>query len=338
MNKKLTKLLEYGFAGNSEQTRMFEHSESFKKIVLETIPKEQKELMRADGLDSTTLLQEEVYKTIVKGAQPFRCMRDIIPVINTDSYSVRIVYGEDGAYAPKVAEGTAIPIDTENLNKKDITIEKYGCRPLITNEIIEDGLWDVVAMELEWAGAKLENTLNRQVLSEILKDMSGISDRDPSGTNIAVSDITKARADVRGENYIPTHLITSPTAEGYLLTDSNLVYASYADTANYLRTGELGGTPLMGLRPYTCSVTTGDGDEAWDSAAAATPLWDSADEAYDYYGIVLDPVHAARIAMRRDFTVEKYDDPIHDLVGLSATMRFGTEVIQTKAGVRILYK
>lgn len=54
--------------------------------------------------------------------------------------------------------------------------------------------------------------------------------------------------------------------------------------------------------------------------------------------MVLDPSHAGIIAMRRDYTVEQYDDPIHDLVGISATMRFGVEVIQTDAGVRILYK
>jgi len=329
-NRKLVKLLQYAFAGNTERSRML-NSEDFKKTVLDTIPKETRELMKSEGLESTTLLQEEVYKTIVEGGQPFRCMREVLPVIKTDSYSVRIVYGESGSYADEIAEGAKIPVNTQSLSKRDITIKKYGTRPLITNELIEDGLFDIVELELRWAGARLENTLNREVLKELLKDMNGISDVDPAGTHIAVTDIAKARAAVRAKGYMPTVLVTSPTAEGYLLADSNLAYVSYAGTNVPLTEGKI--PTILGLKPYTCGVTTG-----YTTASATTPKWDVADEAYDYYAMVLDPSHAGIIAMRRDYTVEQYDDPIHDLVGISATMRFGVEVIQTDAGVRILYK
>jgi ppGpp synthetase/RelA/SpoT-type nucleotidyltranferase len=46
----------------------------------------------------------------------------------------------------------------------------------------------------------------------------------------------------------------------------------------------------------------------------------------------------AALCMRRDLTIEQYDDPIHDLIGISLTMRFGTDVLNEKAGAAIYHK
>ena len=39
--------------------------------------------------------------------------------------------------------------------------------------------------------------------------------------------------------------------------------------------------------------------------------------------------------MRRDISVEKYDDPIKDIVGMSILARFDVEAIVPTAGCRI---
>ena len=44
------------------------------------------------------------------------------------------------------------------------------------------------------------------------------------------------------------------------------------------------------------------------------------------------------LCMRRDLTVEQYDDPIHDLIGMSLTMRYGTDVLNELAGCLIFHK
>lgn len=325
---KLTKLLEFAYAGNAKRHKML-NSSSFKRTVLDTIPdKKTKELLLASEVEETTLLQEEVYKTVVEGAEPFKCAREIIPVIHTDTYSVRFVYGEAGSYADVVPEGGKITIETQDYNKKDITINKIGTRPLITNEMIEDSLFDVVELELKKAGARLENKLNRDVITTMISDANGTTpaDVDPAGTHIAVSDIATAIGEVKSIGFLPTKLVTHPTAEGYLLQDSNLAYVSYAGTNTPLTEGKV--PKLLGLEPYTLGVTTVD----------PTYHWDATDAAHHYYAMVVDPANYAVIAMRRDITVEKYNDPIHDLVGISATMRYGTGVIQDQAAVRILAK
>jgi hypothetical protein len=317
---KLTKLLEIGFAGNSERSRII-NKPSTKKIVGD---KDYKALLKSDASESTTLIQEEVFRTISEGAEPWKCMRDILPIINTDSYSVRIVKGETGSYADELAEGAKVPVDTQSYSKEDISIKKIGTRPLITNELIEDGLFDVAELELKKAGARIENKLNRDAILEVLTDASS-NETDPS-SHIDVATLAKARGEVAGNNYMPDTAIFHPTAEAYLLQDSNLVYASYAGGKGTLTSGNL--PTILGLKPYTLSVSTG----------SDTYHWDGTDGSHHCNGVVLDSNANTYLAMRRDLTVEEYDDPIHDLVGISTTMRYGVSTIQADAAELILAK
>lgn len=319
----LTKLLQIAFADPGDQKRLVELP-STKHTLGDS---RYKALLQSGVTQQSNLLQEEVYRTISEGAEPWRVFRDILPIIKTDSYSVRVVKGETGTYAEDVAEGSKVPIDTQVYSKEDISISKIGTRPLITTELIEDCLFDIAQLELTKAGARMENKLNRDCLLEILTDTTaGTSDVDPDGTHIAVTDVAKARADVAANNYIPDVAVFHPAAEGYLLQDSNLVYASWAGQSKTLTSGEL--PTFMGLKPYTCTVTTGDTGHVWGSTDAAN----------NYSGIILDSKAHTYLAMRRDLTVEEYEDPIHDILGIACTMRYGVATIQAASGVLILAK
>lgn len=324
---KLTKLLEYGFAGNAEQTRMLS-KESFAKVV----GKEVHALLQSErtAITDSTLVQEEVYKTVIEGAEPFKCMRDVFNTVNTGSYSVRFVKGETGTYADIMAEGSKIPIDTQTYTKQDITIDKYGTRPLITNELIEDSLFDIVELELRKSGARMENKLNRVILNAILNGSNAIStsNLNPAGPHVAVSDLAQAVGKVKKQNFLPDNMVTHPTAEAYLYQDSNIAYASYAGTAGNFTGGFQGGTlKIMGLTPHTCTATD-----------KASPTWDDTTAASDVTAIVFSKADLGVLCMRRDITVEEYDDPIHDLMGISITQRYGADVLNELAGAIIYHK
>lgn len=318
---RLATLLRYAIAEKGKRAKMLE-SERFKTIVGE---KAFKTLQQNEDITETTLLQEEVLKTIFEGAEPAKCFRDVLPIIKTKSYSVRVVTSTGGEYAAEVPEAAPIPIDTTSLSKVDITIKKVGTRPLITRELIDDALFDVVELELRKAGARMENKLNRDCLLEVLSGITN-TDIDPAGSTLAVTDLANAVGTVKSKNYTPDTLITHPAAEAQLLQDSNLVYVAYAGTRRTLETGEI--PRILGLRPWTCSVTTG----------STSYYWDSTDADSHYYALVFDSQNMAMIAMRQDMTTEQYHDPIHDLVGISVTMRYGVKTIQGTAGVRILTK
>jgi hypothetical protein len=297
-----------------------------------------KALLKAENAtDGAYLIQEEVYNTVIEGAEPVKCFRNILPVINVGTSSIRVVIGESGTYAPEVPEGGVIPIETQEYSKVDIPVLKYGCRPLVTNELIEDGLWDIVEMEVRKTGLRLENRLNRECLKRLLHSTNGFT---TTATNcdaasaFTVADLADARTAVMQENFMPDTLVLSPIHEGFLFKDSNLVYANRAGTDVPLKNGQLLST-ILGLKPFVCSATTGA-----STVSATAPEWGTATDSAGYYAsMVFDSTAPpAMIAMRRDIQVEQYDDPIHDLIGVSCTMRFGVRTIHAKAGNNIEYR
>jgi len=335
---RLVKLLKWADAGNTERSRMVK-KESFKKTVEgkqvynpheKKFMDSYKALITAENqTDGAYLIQEEVHKTVLDGAEPFKCFREILPILKTDAQSMRIVMGESGTYADKIAEGAKIDIDTQTYSKRDVSVDKYGTRPIITQEMLDDSLFNVAEIELKKAGARLENTLNRQCLYALLQGDHKIATANsiaPEGTHIAVSDIANAIGYIRTDNFTPDKLITTPAAEGYLLQDSNLAYVSYAGTNAPLWQGVI--PKLMGLTPYTCSATEKATGYKWMGTTSGTSI----------YAMVLDSTNIGAIVMRKDIAVKQYEDPIHDLLGMSCTMRFGVDGLFTNAGCTITYK
>lgn len=312
---KLTKLLEYANAEQPSARKSLRNKPSFKKEVMSTLPKEQKELLLSDELESSTLLQTEVLDTIIEGAVQYRCMRDLIPQYRITTNQLRIVYQDDVAgTASEIPEGGKIEIDSDTLSSTNLDIKKIGTRPLITKELIEDGLWDVVEMQLQRAGARIENKFNIDGMTSML---SGKSEIDASSSTLNVKDIANAAKTVRTNGFVPTHLVMHPTAEAELMQSDYLLRSDYAGSNDLLRNGNIG--KLFGLKSYLYSLETGD----WDDAAGNVYAW------------VGDPTAYAGCAIRRPVAVEEYDDPIHDLMGISVTMRYGFSKINDDAGVFI---
>lgn len=280
-----------------------------------------------DGSASTyTLIQEVVYDSVLDGAEPFRCMRDVINIVNVPrGPALRVPYGGSGRYAPKVAEGAQPTRATDDYNDVDINIYKYAEISNITNEMIDDGLFDLIELEMRKLGFALENALNRAVLDEIIDSVTGITQMSPEGSHLALSDIAVGRSKVLAENWNPDKIVLHPTAEGYLLQDSNLVYVAYAGQGRTLETGEI--PKLLGLTPYTCSAT--DSDTVWDDTTIGSDVT-------AFIGDFMAPCVMG--AMKDDISLKDYEDPLCDLVNIVGKMRFGVEEIQTKAGIQIYHK
>lgn len=302
-------LMRYAMADNNERKRILNKIQD-KRVV---------QLLQSEDIENTTLIQEEVYKEVLAGANPMLCMRDALPVIKVNTNSLRYVIGESGSYAAEVAEGAEIPINTQDYTKVDFVIKKVGVRPLITKELIEDGLFDIVALELRKAGENIENKLNKDAVESLLK--GALADSvDYSATSGGVQAVASAITNVKKNGFVPNTLVLSAYAEGELLKDSNLAYANRAGDTEAIRRGGIG-TTLLGLTPYVTTVDAELGGETFgNSAAEDSPI-----------ALVYDKNAAGAIAMRRDLTVDRYEDPIRDLVGMSVTMRYATEPLLGKS-------
>lgn len=312
---KLTKLLEYANADNS-QKKVLRNKSSFKRqIDKDTI----KKLTVNEETNEDELVREEVLDTIIRGASYYCNMRKAIPTVHAPkSYKARAVTGSATTYADEVPESGKIPMQNAGIDSTDVTIHKFGTRPVITNEMVEDCEYDAIEIELEYAGRRMENALNRFVLGEILDNCTGTDTDVTISTNAVVDAMEK----IKNENFMPDTIIMHPRAEAQLF-DTVSVFNKDLDLT---RTGE--GTPeIFGMRRFCSNVTT---------SSTATSSWDSTNSANHYYAMILDSSAYARTVIKRDMMIKDYKDPVHDLTNLVVSSRFGVGVTNGKAGVRFL--
>lgn len=320
---RLTKLLEYEFAGNSQKKRIL-NSASFNNL----FNKQEKQLIIGTDADiSGNLLMEEITNTIKNGAENRRLMRDILPTVNVKGNSVTPVYGTkpSGNLAEKIAEGSSFPVQTEIYSSgATININKYGTRSTITSELIEDSQFDLIEIELMRIGEKLENKLNEVVIGTLLDNHNGTtpSDVDPGASVVRYEDIGDAYEELGTIGWKPTDLIMRPRFVGQLLTCPN----SPSGAATPIN-ADYGSGKLFGINTHVL-----------DTPYNGTTYWDDTDGASHYYGLLLDRNNYGMIAIKQDITVENYRDYPTDLYGIVGSIKFGVGVAHNDAAVRILTK
>lgn len=304
---------------------------SIQKKIIATIPKELgynngdqtfrvKELLLTEAIESTTLIQTEVAKTILEGAEPAKCLRQAIPTVNMNSNVLSWTVGETGTYAGVVAEAAEIPIETQDYSTVTFTALKYGVRPVITSELVEDGLFNIIELELRKSGARIENSLNRLGISYMIDNLDQ-DEHDTAGSDQGIKAVAAAVSTVRAAGFNPDTLIMNPEAEAKILAE--FVPTNYYPTESIVNTGMI--PNILGLKTFTNSIVS-NGSETWGYAAGG-----------EIGMLVFDSAQAAAIGMRKDITINQYNDPIRDLVGMSVLARFDVKTLLAKAGCRVEY-
>ena len=320
--KLLETYLRIAFAGNAESKEIIER-EVPKTLgaMWDGKPVAVRELLITEGIEGTNLIPTEVIGTVMRGGDYARCMRDALRIVDAKGPTTRVPLGSATAYAPEVAEGARIGEDNENYSYADIVIKKYGQRPEITSEMVEDAVADVIAEEVFRAGVAIENTLNQLALTELL-DNAG-NEHDCTGSNLGIKAVAGAMTLIKVDGFKPDKVIMSPELEG--LVAAEFVPTAYTGSVEVMNTG-LPPKGLLGLQAYSCGVADDSDTYAWEYNSDG-----------DIGGIVIDSGKAAAIGMRRDIKLDHYKDPIRDLVGMTATGRFGVKYLHANAICRIEY-
>lgn len=283
-------------------------------------------LLLTDAIESTSIIQEQVYRTVVAGADMFKVIRDAgVAWYPTTSNALRVPLGEAQRNADQVPEGAEIPDRTQNYDKRDFTIVKYGVKPRISFEMVEDGLVDVVSEEIFYAGAALENKLNYDALTAVCTATvaaGNLTTGVGSGTGgTGFTFMKEAKRRVKANGFIADTIIMHSEFEDDLLMNNNLAYASYAGGAEVVRNGSLPPS-VLGMKWFVTDngSTTVDGTNPWGY---------NADD--EIAALVMEAKRACGVAMRRDRTVKQFDDIVRELNTLTVTMRCDVNYLHANA-------
>lgn len=298
--------------------------------IVETIPRELgtvydgkiepvRELLLSTAIESTTLLQTEMHATVLEGAEPWKCMRQACVTLPMKANTLTIPVGEVGSYAPEVAEGAEIPISDQDYTAVTLTAKKYGVRPMITDEMVADALYPVMEMEIRKAGAKLENTLNRLALTELI-DNTSANEHDASGSNLGIKAIATAIKLVKADGFIPDRIVLHPDAEALIMAD--YIPTGYVG-AEAAQSGKL--PNLLGLSPFITNV-----------ADASSQTWEYNSDG-DIGMVVFDSGNSTVIGERQPITIKRYEDIVRQIQGGTVSARWAVGTLQANAGARIEY-
>jgi len=246
------------------------------------------ELLLTTEIDS--MIQEEYLKAAEHGAKDVALMRDILPTVKTRSNRGKVSYLTSGRYGVVGGYKSEAPIFKNKVNSRDFNIRKVWTLPYAPEELITDADWDIVAWEVEKAGASIEHTINRDAISALIDAFGVKTVQDSSGD---VDKVLNAYSEIADGGFYPNITILHPLYYKVLLQSSVVELTSLPGPKIHILYEETAGTLN------------------WDYSASG-----------DVGGIVFDSTKAGVIVIKKDISVENYKHPINDLRGAVVYAKF----------------
>ncbi len=251
-----------------------------------------------------------MHDTLVQAAFPELIGRNIINVMSTSDPMERFPLDVD-AVAYRYSEGAV----TRLSGKKNTTVDIYTNQLVDaseewTREFLEDATWNVMDNMVQ----KVGRALALKETQAIIALYGAVADADlaggaPINGNNAVlswSGLLALHNAVRGENWRPTVLAVSETQLHQLLNDDKFIHSQYFPSSETdIEQGSIGS--VLGMRVQASTLVPNGTAYAIDTRVASAML------------------------LRRDITVEDWEDVKTGKYGVRATTRFGLGILRSAA-------
>lgn len=273
-----------------------------------------------------TLWREQLYDTVIEGSRKKQIARDAAMVINVETSTGDHPRAGDADFADEVAEGAAIPDDRQDYTTVEWDTVKFGKGARFTEELIDHSLIDLIEAEVEKIGRDLENSLNRQFITELVENAASGNDVDTSAQDDRdITSVNQAITNIDLSDFEATAMVTHPLYRKTLFDSDNLVYANRAGSDEAIRQRTY--NPLFDLEMVEASngMLDPDSAETWDFGST------------DDIGAVVYNMDRVGIYMYSDIEIKDYEDPVRDLQGINGRMQTDATFHQSESASRLVY-
>ncbi len=289
-----------------------EHVETQKhKVSVHPFLKRYCEVGIKEGLfsDSISALGR-LHDTLVGAAYPDMIGRDIITVLPTTESMERFPL-DANTVAYRYAEGAT----TRLSGSKNSTVDVYTnilaeSSEEWTREFLEDATWNVMNSMVE----KVGRALGEEETNRIIALYGAVADADLAGgapvnqgaAAIDWAGVVDLHNALRSENWRPNVLAVNETQLHQLLNDDKFIHAQYLPSGQ-TNLDEATVTSVLGMKVQASTLVPNGTAYALDTRTASVML------------------------LRRDVTVEDWEDIKNGKYGVRATTRFGIGVLRSTA-------
>lgn len=277
-----------------------------------------------------TLFREQLLETVMNGAERRKIAQDAATVHNVETRSGDVPVASDEVYAPAVAQGSEIRDDSEQYATVAWNCTKYAQGSRVTDEEIDQAMVDEIERKIEFCGAAVQNSINRDFLNHLVDNANGAH---TGAAGAGYKALNEAYGIVDEEDFIPNTYVTHPAFRTALAADTNLAYANRAGTADVLQDREeaslFGDIANLDTHAGASSKTYDSGSQTW-----------AYDSTNDTGAVVYDDAHIHLFLYSANgdgMEIKDYEDPIRDLQGVNARQWVDTDYSQERASARVEY-
>ncbi|MEM3737543.1 MAG: phage major capsid protein [Candidatus Bathyarchaeia archaeon] len=268
-----------------------------------------KEVLVSDQSQATAKVLDIVWEA----AKPRLIGRELVQIFAKDDPSLNIPKHSTPITAKyPVAEGADVPINIGAFTSVTLTPEKSGVAVPISKEMVEDAAWDVIEFQLAEAGRAMAEVETEKIISQMIADAGNSTPAGTTGT-LAYDDLVGVLGMIQADNFLQDYI---QTGKGYLVVHPDQ-YADLLKDDKIRDTHVFGGTVAV--------APTGRIETILGLNVRVTTKIPSGT------ALIVDAEHAGALFIRRDITVENYDDPIKDLAGAVLTARWKYATMQPNA-------
>lgn len=247
------------------------------------------------SLEPTEIIQRQIEKSARENLVALAVCRVNRDLIGSPARS--LIIGTRGTItAAAVTEGSAITKVNPTYTPATLTPAKIGVGVEVTYEAINAFHYDLINGWLDEAGYAMAKKMDTDILGTIRTSSSvGSVDAATSGV-LAYDDAVGAVTDVRGNNYNPDTLLIHSDQAGDLIKDTKFLNAAAYGSNVPILTGEIG--KFAGLKVLVSN-----------QVSSGTAL-------------VIDSSKACTVAIKRDLTVRRREEPAYDSITVYVTQMY----------------
>ena len=254
-------------------------------------------------------IPEEIYSNLILAVRDNLVLANLVAIkIGRESVpgdSIKIDYTDkDAMLVHEIAEGAEVPLDIGTISTFTLTPKKYGLRPLITKEMVEDSKFALMEYNLNEAGYQMARKLDTLLAAQLAAGDSAASHTVTGGSAITVANINTAIYNLEADGYHATDLVVSAAVAMDLRNIDTFVEADKAGVTN----------PSQGLIGRILGMTVHQTNQITAN-----------------YAYVIDRKHALITAEKRPVTIERYNDVTRDLSGVVVTARWDTRYLMKES-------
>lgn len=270
------------------------------------------------------LIPVKIHDILMTSGAIMDIVPEVSPIVSCPGSSLKVDVEVDGQFKVRAgASGGQMPDETMQTTQVTITPELWTIKPRIANDLIEDSQFDVLEYHLRRAAEQMGEYSTLNWLKRAIAASGGDGTQNTVTTGTAnktyIADIYECWNENYQDKFVSDCVVCGPEPAVDIKADTGVgayanEYKNRAVTDPVLQTGSIGGMRIFAV-PMS-EVYTGDG------ALYLGSKWHS---------LVFNKANFTMTVRKRWMKLEKFSDPVRDLVGAVLTSRQASATLYNDA-------